>query len=642
MESDRSVSSSHPATRQRDERPAFHAEPFGSGFAASKFLRYASFALASRAVRPNEDEMVSLGTSFKLAVWLALAALVAIRPSARGQTDSLFVSGAWSGNVTATSATVCVRLTTPGLRVRLGVSTRDQLTPLVYSNAETTAAASGNIVSLDINGLLPNTDYFYGIEVAGELRAEPISRGRFRTFPQGAASFKLAFASCGDFRDSDQRAFEAILAEQPLLFVHTGDFHYSDTNSTSADDYRLNYDQVLNHPVQGAFYRSIPVAYMWDDHDFAGNNSNGNVVGTAAARATYREYVPHYPINVTGGTVGQAFTVGRVRIIMTDLRSAAGDPALPETASKTRLGVAQKAWFKQELIGARDAGFPLILWVCPDPWIDQPTLGSDTWGGHATERAEIANFIKSNAIRNVVILSGDMHSLAYDDGTNSDYATGGGAPLVVLHAAALTRDGNIKGGPYTAGPFPGSPQYGVLEVTDRGGATVQCVFSGKRVGEGAKLVFQFNASAAAINPVVMSTSAAGTDRAFVNLAARGRITSATDALIAGFVIGGRTSRTVLLRGVGPTLSAFGVADAIPRPEIALFRGATVVASNSDWTFNDATRLNTAFDRSGAFRLNNGSRDAALLLTLEPGSYTLQAKSLGGVAGSVLVEIFEVP
>ena len=68
MESDRSVSSSHPATRQRDERPAFHAEPFGSGFAASKFLRYASFALASRAVRPNEDEMVSLGTSFKLAV----------------------------------------------------------------------------------------------------------------------------------------------------------------------------------------------------------------------------------------------------------------------------------------------------------------------------------------------------------------------------------------------------------------------------------------------------------------------------------------------------------------------------------------------------------------------------------------------
>lgn len=600
-----------------------------------------SFRLASTAMRPNEDKVVILGAPHQLVVWLV--ALAAIVPVARAQTESPFLSGAWSGNVTSTGATVCIRLNASGLRARLGVSTDGRLTPVVFSSAQTSAATSGNIVSLDVASLLPNTDYYYGVEVAGVMRTEPISRGRFRTFPQGAASFKLAFASCGDFRDPDQRAYDAILAEQPLLFVHTGDFHYSDTNTTIAEDYRRNFDGVLNHPNQGALYRGVPIAYMWDDHDFAGDNANGDVVGTAAARASYREYVPHYPINVAGGTVAQAFTVGRVRIIMTDLRSASNDATLPESTTKTRMGVAQKAWFKQELIGARDAGFPLIVWVCTDPWIDQARVGVDTWGGHATERTEIANFIKNNGIKNLIILSGDMHALAYDDGTHSDYATGGGAPLVVLHAAALTREGNTKGGPYTAGPLQGSPQYGLLEVTDRGGATVQCTFTGKRVGEGAKLVFQFSASAAAIDTNIGPVGSGGTDRALVNLAARGRITSATDVLIAGFVIAGRPPRSILLRGIGPSLGAFGVTDAIPRPEITLFRGSTVIASNSDWGIADLGRLNAAFDRVGAFRLaSSTSRDAALLLTLEPGAYTLQASSIGGITGSLLVEVFEVP
>ena len=112
-------------------------------------------------------------------------------------------------------------------------------------------------ISLDIAGLLPATDYNYGIEVDSVVRLENTSRGRFRTFPQGAGSFRLAFASCGDITDSDQRAYAAIAAEQPLLFIHLGDFTYSDTNTTLTDDYRRNYDNVLSHAIQGALYRSV-------------------------------------------------------------------------------------------------------------------------------------------------------------------------------------------------------------------------------------------------------------------------------------------------------------------------------------------------------------------------------------------------
>ena len=50
----------------------------------------------------------------------------------------------------------------------------------------------------------------------------------------------------------------------------------------------------------------------------------------------------------------------------------------------------------------------------------------------------------------------------------------------------------------------------------------------------------------------------------------------------------------------------------------------------------------AFDRAGAFRLvDEGSRDAALILSLAPGAYTVQVKSADGSAGSTLIEVYEV-
>ena len=479
--------------------------------------------------------------------------------------------------------------------------------------------------------------------MAGVLRTEIISRGKFRTFPQGASSFRMAFASCGDPNDTDQRAFEAILAEQPLLLLHMGDLHYYDTNTTVAEDYRRNYDSVLNHPIEGALYRNVALAYMWDDHDFTGNDSNGTAVGVAAARTAYRDTVPHYPINVSGGTIAQSFTVGRVRVIMTDLHSASVPATNAESATKTRMGAAQKAWFKQELLSARDAGFPLILWVCTAPWIGTAQIGVDTWAGYATERTELATFFKENRISNLVVLSGDMHALAFDDGSNSDYAVGGGAPLVVLHAAPLTRLPEPKGGPYSAGPLLGMAQYGLLEVTDTGGATIQCRFTGKRVGEGAKLVFQFNASSAGIVPTGVSGPTGATDKSFINISTRTRIAGPGDGLIVGFVIGGTSTRTVLIRAVGPSLAAFGVTDTLTRPSLSLFRGNTVIASNEDWNSNDPVRLTAAFDRVGAFRLaGGGARDSALLAFVSPGAYTMQVTGAGGTAGTVLVEAYEVP
>lgn len=547
--------------------------------------------------------------------------------------QSPFAGGAWCGNVTPTSVTVSVRLNTAAQRVRLVISTSANLTAPVYSSVVTTNANSDNVAKLSVQGLKPDTDYFYGIEVAGAVRTEEISRGRFTTFPLGRGSFKIAFGSCGDFRHTNQAAYDAIRAEKPLLFIHMGDLHYSDTNSTTPGDYRTNYENVLNHPQQGALFRSVPMAYMWDDHDYCGNDADSTAIGRDTARSMYRERVPHYPIGSAGGAIAQAFTVGRVRVIMTDLRSASSPATTRESASKSRMGTTQKAWFKQELMNARDSGYPLVLWVNPDPWIDPPALGSDTWGGHATERVEIANFIRDNRINNVVVLSGDMHGLAYDDGKNSDYATGGGAPLTVLHAAALSSDPSSKGGPYSGGVFPGNGQYGILEVYDNGGPSVACRFLGMRAGEGAKLTHIFSSSAEATK-----------EQALVNISTLARISSANDSVVTGFVISTSGSRNMLIRAIGPTLTAFGIGDALRQPQLALYHGDQLVATNEGWAPDDAAegRLTAAFDRAGAFRLlETTSRDAAMVASLGQGAYTVRVKSADGSTGSVLLEVYDI-
>ncbi len=550
------------------------------------------------------------------------------------QTPSPFGSGVWSGGVTPTSANVVARFTAPGVRARLQISVNQSLTPALFSGMGTTAAVSGNTLTFTVQGLQPNTDYFYGVEVGGVLQAEPASRGRLRTFPLGTGSFKIAFSSCSDYRYPNQRAFDAIAEERPLMFIHMGDLHYNDTDSTNPEDYRKNYDAVLNHPVQSALYRTVSLAYMWDDHDFSGNDSNTTAIGREPARTVYRERAPHYPIAAAGGTMAQSFTIGRVRMIMTDNRSAAVSPTQRESATKTRLGVAQKAWFKQELINARDAGFPLTIWICSQPWIAPAELGADTWGGYTTERTEIANFIRDNRITNVVILSGDMHGLAFDDGTHSDYATGGGAPMTVLHAASLTHTGAPKGGPYAGGPILGGQQYGILEVFDTGGPSVACRYTGKRVDDGEKLSYIFSASALPSSGAAMS-----------NISMLARVTGGDDALTSGFVISGQTPRQVLVRAVGPSLAGFGLADPLGLPLLTVFKGSSVIGSNESWGKDEDTIkvLTEAFDRAGAFRLQDGtSHDAAILLTLQPGPYTMQVKSVDRKAGAALLEVYEIP
>ncbi len=108
-------------------------------------------------------------------------------------------------------------------------------------------------------------------------------------------------------------------------------------------------------------------------------------------------------------------------------------------------------------------------------------------------------------------------------------------------------------------------------------------------------------------------------------------------LTAGFVIGGTTSRTVLVRAIGPGLAALGVGGVMPDPRLTL---SGVTASNDNW--GGDPQLTAAANAVGAFALSDPtSRDAVLLVTLPPGQYTAQVSGIGA-GGTAIVEVYEVP
>ncbi len=131
----------------------------------------------------------------------------------------------------------------------------------------------------------------------------------------------------------------------------------------------------------------------------------------------------------------------------------------------------------------------------------------------------------------------------------------------------------------------------------------------------------------------------------INVSARAQVGTGDGVLIAGFVIDGTASRTVLIRAVGPTLGAYGVGGALADPQLELTHtvsGATVVvASNDNWG-GDAT-ISSVASAVGAFALSSAnSQDAAILVTLPPGVYSAKASGTGSTTGVALIEVYEVP
>jgi len=266
-------------------------------------------------------------------------------------------------------------------------------------------------------------------------------------------------------------------------------------------------------------------------------------------------------------------------------------------------------------------------------------------------------------------------TLNYPLGVTPVLALAAGSDGSVAAAGTFTSAGSAAAGgllliPNAAGAVPGSPtlissvgqnqsqsvktgSVATFSVAALGsGLTYQWQLNGVNLPEGTGPTFALNYAGAADQGTysVVITGSAGSTTATVgtltvtanawlsNLSTRAPVQASPNDLIAGWVTAGTAPKTLLIRGVGPELAkSFGVANALPDPQLTLYAGnGSVVSVTTGWAAN----LAAAFASVYAFPLTVGSADTAILPSVAPGSASAEVVSATGQSGVALIEIYD--
>lgn len=367
-----------------------------------------------------------------------------------------------------TDTTVKVTAVTTAASARLVVSTSPTFTSPVFFGP--VAPTAQDVATFTATGLTAATDYYCRVEEDGVV--DTTNTGEFRTFPTPGAQVDLFIAASGCAKGtnfpwvtdtSNSPIFDTIRGHAPDFFCHLGDLHYRDIATNDVDAYRQAYTDAFSAPRQAQLYRSTPLVYVWDDHDYATNDSDGTAPGRPAAAQVYRERIPSYDLPAGAGDapIYHSFTRGRILFLVSDTRWAKTPRTEPDGPSKTMLGSAQKSWMAGVLASS---AAEFLVWLNPTPWMG---LSQDTWNGYATERQEIADLLELHGWTDrMVCITSDYHGVGMDTGTGN---TWGGFPVYVWGAMDSGTEGGSPTHQYDMGPTSiGSNRYGTLHIEDRG------------------------------------------------------------------------------------------------------------------------------------------------------------------------------
>lgn len=364
--------------------------------------------------------------------------------------------------------------------IRLMCSTSPSFTSPVYGEYAEGDRKAG-WVKLTVEGLAADTLYYVRPDFSGAITAQ-LPVGTVRTPPVGPHSFSFAAGSCWNSSRGDKHIYDRLLtkiaANEIQFFIHMGDIHYADVQTELLSDHRNALDPVFRVSAKRrSLLSSCPCYYMYDDHD-AGGPDNGDAFdpGTQGGIRFFRKAAPNpsYAEVAINKPPYYSFHRGRVRFIVTDLRNDRHPTTHTPAEEKRAMFADQDAWFKAQLLSAKAASEP-VFWVSTKPWISAAYPTGDDWGGYSSHRQELVDFISANSLNNsIAILSGDMHALAYDNGTNSP----GG--MKVMQCAPLDQTNTTKGGPYSSGTpvTANQTQYGLINVTDSGSGPIGVRFRG--------------------------------------------------------------------------------------------------------------------------------------------------------------------
>ena len=317
-------------------------------------------------------------------------------------------------------------------------------------------------VHVEVSGLEPGREYWYRFS-AGETRSRV---GRTHTAPKqdaGLARVRIAVASCQQYEHGYYVAYRSIVADDPDLIVHVGDYiyeltwgkdlvrHHGTGECYTLTDYRARHALYRTDPDLAAAHAACPWLVTWDDHevdnDYAADRSeeaDDPELFHARRAAAYRAYYEHMPLPRRAAPAGAAMrlysssTYGDLLSLhLLDERQYRSPPACPKPGrggsnrvhseecpalldeSRTMLGERQEAWLGAQLESSRARwnllGQGVVMAYVTEEPRPSRRFWTDSWNGYHAARSRLLRQLHDTRAANPVVLSGDIHAFVAAD-----------------------------------------------------------------------------------------------------------------------------------------------------------------------------------------------------------------------------------
>jgi alkaline phosphatase D len=405
---------------------------------------------------------------------LVPTALVAPFARARPYSGGRFPDGVVSGDPTPRGISLWTRFDPQGGpqagSVELEIATDKSFNKVVTRKTVSTSAASNHAVKARVSGLKPHSEYFYRFASKGA----DSSVGRFRTaLPADSKQpVHFAFFSCQDYTHGYYNALDVMSRGDYDFVVCLGDYIYAETYHSRKDgtavrddkigranqqnpdivreavtlaDYRAKYQLYRSDPLLQAVHNKFPMVMLWDDHEvqdnYAGKEPDGGLppakhFGAARKKAARRAFFESMPAFPGGERLYRTLQFGaNVELFVMDQRSyradqPCGDAVVPPCdgydAPRDFLGRRQMTYIKGKLKESTAAWKVMAneVTIMPARVLGGANYTYDNWLGYPQEREELLTFIRDQQIKDVVFVTGDIHTFIAGDVRTGDGANG--------------------------------------------------------------------------------------------------------------------------------------------------------------------------------------------------------------------------
>jgi alkaline phosphatase D len=354
--------------------------------------------------------------------------------------------------------------------VELEVATDKSFRHVVARQNVKTGAASNHAVKARVTGLKAHEQYYY--RFASKSADSPV--GRFRTAlpADSQEDVKFAFFSCQDYSHGYYNALDAMADGDYDFVVCLGDYIYAETyhsvkggtavrddkigrenpqnpsivrEAVTLADYRAKYQLYRTDPLLRAVHSKFPMVMLWDDHEvqdnYVGKPADGGLppdkhFSLARKKAGRQAFFENMPAFAGGTKLYRSLRFGsNVELVVMDQRTyrdnqpcddAVVAPCADYNQPRDFLGATQMSWVKDKLkqSTAKWKVMANEVTVMPTRVLGGANYTYDNWEGYPQEREELLTYLRDQQIKDVVFVTGDIHTFITGDVRTGDGVTG--------------------------------------------------------------------------------------------------------------------------------------------------------------------------------------------------------------------------